>query len=639
MGAIFTKLVPSPRGPARIIVPSFLIFLSLRYLIWRILFTLNLDNPINSIFSIVLLGMETIGISISIFQLLLIFTLKNRHLEANHYSQAVIDKQYLPTVDILIPTYNEAPFILRRSVVGCQRMDYPYKRVYILDDTDREEIKNLALELGCEYIARRDNKYAKAGNLNNALKQTEGELVTVFDADFIPSIDFLERVVGFFQNPRIALVQTNQGFYNTDAISRNLKLGGLITPEEESFHRFAQPIKDGIGGTICAGTSFVARRKHLEEVHYFVTESISEDYFTSVKLCAAGYEVIYLNEKLSAGLLSETIPAYINQRLRWARGTLQGLFLDVNPLTIKGLTFRQRLTHLHGYLTWFESFPRVFYLLLPLIYFCFNIVPFRITTGEIIYIWLPLYVGHLVCFNWVNFRSRSVIFSEVYTIILCFINSLTVVKILLNPFSEGFRVTPKGIFKTRFVYHWHLAIPLIIFALITAVNCFLNWGSLNLGLLWGVYNLIFLGIGLSILFDAPQSSYDDVFPVDYAVRINGCYEGRARQLSEMQGVIQLGSNIDFQENITIEFLETGLKVRGQIVKCQKKNEGYEMRVRWVDLTIAWRRQLIEMIFCRHGQWENKQTPGELHSIWLLCRSTWQRLRGVYRQTHLALLKR
>ncbi len=636
---IITKLRTHPAGWAKITIAVLLIFLTLRYLVWRVLWTLNIDNPINSIFSIALLASEAIGLSISIFQLALLFTLKNRHEEANRYSQTVRGGQYLPSVDIFIPTYNEAPFIVKRSVVGCQRMDYPHKQIYILDDTNREEIKSLARELGCDYIARTHNKYAKAGNLNNALRQTEGELVTVFDADFIPSINFLERVVGFFQNPDIALVQTNQGFYNTDAITKNLKLGGLVTPEEESFHRFAQPIKDGIGGTICAGTSFVARRKALEEVGYFVTESISEDYYTSVKLTARGYEVVYLNEKLSAGLLSETIPAYINQRLRWARGTLQGLFLDVNPLKQKGLTLGQKLTHLHGYLTWFESFPRVFYLLLPLLYFAFHIVPFRVTTPEIIYIWLPLYVGHIVCFNWVNFRSRSVIFSEVYTIILCFINSLTVIKILGQPFSEGFRVTPKGIFKTKFVYHWRLALPLIVFAVITGVNCYFNWGSLNPGLLWGIYNLIFLLIGLSILFDAPHSSYDDVFPVRYAVKINGIDEGVVTQLSEKQAIIKLPHYLDFRENIEIVFTDNHLQLKGQMIKLDKYGSGYEMNVRFINLDIAQERKIIEMIFCRQGQWENLQTPGELHSIWLLCKSSWERLRVFYKQTHLALMKR
>ena len=69
----------------------------------------------------------------------------------------------------------------------------------MLDDTGRAEVKQLAEELGCYYISRSHNTHAKAGNLNNALQQTNGELVVVFDAGFVPTTNFLERTIGFFK--------------------------------------------------------------------------------------------------------------------------------------------------------------------------------------------------------------------------------------------------------------------------------------------------------------------------------------------------------------------------------------------------------------------------------------------------------
>ncbi|MCZ0904187.1 glycosyltransferase, partial [Microcoleus sp. HI-ES] len=199
----------------------------------------------------------------------------------------------------------------------------------------------------------------------------------VFDADFIPTKNFLTRTVGFFQNPEIALVQTPQSFYNHDPISRNLGLENVLAPEEEIFYRQIEIIKDSADSVVCCGTSFVVRRSALEAAGGLVTDSICEDYFTGIRLSATGYRLVYLDEKLSAGLAAENIEAHLNQRLRWARGTLQAFFIDSNPLTIRGLRFVQRLSHLEGLLHWFTSLTKVLYLLIPLAYSFFGIIPLR----------------------------------------------------------------------------------------------------------------------------------------------------------------------------------------------------------------------------------------------------------------------
>lgn len=87
----------------------------------------------------------------------------------------------------------------------------------------------MAAELGCEYMTRPDNRYAKAGNLNHAIAKINSELIVVFDADFVPTQNFLTRTVGFFQDENVALVQTPQSFYNTDPIARNLGLENILT--------------------------------------------------------------------------------------------------------------------------------------------------------------------------------------------------------------------------------------------------------------------------------------------------------------------------------------------------------------------------------------------------------------------------
>ena len=535
------KISPQPQKRSRAVVVAILLALTIRYVLWRSLATLNLSDPLNGIFSLGLFFLEMLMVFTTSIQLYLMLRVKDRRREADRMAVAVESGNFGPPVDIFIPTYNEPAFILRRTVIGCQALDYANKKVYLLDDTKRPEIKLLAKELGCEYITRPDNIHAKAGNINHATALTNGELIVVFDADFIPTKNFLTRTVGFFQKPEIALVQTPQSFYNHDPIARNLGLENVLAPEEEVFYRQIEIIKDSADSVICCGTSFVVRRSALETAGGFVTDSICEDYFTGIRLSATGYRLVYLDEKLSAGLAAENIEAHLTQRLRWARGTLQAFFIDSNPLTIRGLRFVQRLCHLEGLLHWFTSLSRVLFLLMPLAYSFLGILPLRASARELLYFFLPYYLVQVTVFSWLNRRSRSALLSDVYSFVQCIPLAVTVVSALLNPFKKGFQVTPKGIASDRFRFNWKLGWPLIVLFAATAfslwhnlnIHLVKNIGSLqvisesadllkgiSLGWVWSAYNLLMLGIALLILVDIPKPDIYEWFNLRRVVQLN-----------------------------------------------------------------------------------------------------------------------
>ena len=505
------KISPQPRAWSRRVVVVILLILIGRYVLWRSLSTLNLADPMDGVFSLGLFFLEMSMLLSSTIQMFLMLNVKDRRGEADRHSLAVIDGSFTPDVDILIPTYNEPAFIVRRTIIGCQALDYANKKIYLLDDTQRSEVRQIAEELGSEYITRSDNCHAKAGNLNHAIPQTNSDLIVVFDADFVPTKNFLTRTVGFFQEENVALVQTPQSFYNADPIARNLGLENVVTPEEEVFYRQIQPIRDGADSAICSGTSFVVRRSALLAAGGFVTDSLSEDYFTGICLSAQGYRLIYLDEKLSAGLAAESIAAHAAQRLRWVRGTLQAFFIDANPLTIRGLRPIQRLAHLEGLLHWFTSISRVGFLIVPLAYSFLGVIPIRATAAELLFFFLPYYLVQLTVFAWLNNRSRSALLSDIYSFVLCFPLALTVIQVMLHPFSKRFKVTPKGQKRDRFSFNWHLAWPLILLFIATAVGLWLNLGTcmikaawqatvppevaqqlkgIGLGWLWSSYNLL-----------------------------------------------------------------------------------------------------------------------------------------------------
>ncbi|ARV62392.1 cellulose synthase catalytic subunit [Nostocales cyanobacterium HT-58-2] len=641
------KISPQPRIWSQRIVVGILIILTCRYVLWRSLSTLNLVNPLNGLFSLSFFLLEMLMLFGGIIQLFLMLNIKDRRREADKKSVAVLNGQFFPSVDILIPTYNEADFILRRTIIGCQALEYANKKIYLLDDTRRPEIKKLALELGCEYITRTDNSYAKAGNLNNAIAKTHGELIVVFDADFVPTKNFLLRTVGFFQDEKVALVQTPQSFYNADPVARNLGLENIVTPDEEVFYRQIQAIKDGAGSVVCCGTSFVVRRSAIEATGGFVTESLSEDYFTGIRLSAKGYRLIYLNEKLSAGLAADNIAAYATQRLRWGQGTLQAFFIKSNPLTIPGLSFLQRLAHLEGLLHWFGTISRVYFLLIPLAYSFFDVIPVRSNIAELLYFFLPYYLVNLTVFAWLNYQSRSALLSDIYSIVLCVPVAITVIQVMMNPFSKGFKVTPKGKTSDHFYFNWKLALPLIILFIANALSLWQNlvlstdksaWAStvssevaleikgISLGWLWSAYNLIMIGISLLILLDAPKADVYEWFDLRRVVRLNigkQSFWGVTTMISEVGAEVAVTqkprTHLSKNMPIKLEIVEENLQLEAHIVRTEFKDEFPTLRVRFNSVDLSQHRRLIEMLFCRPGQWTRKNTPGEFRSLLLILR--------------------
>ena len=647
---VIMRLSPMPRTWSRVLVVSILLALAIRYLLWRSLSTLNLSNPLEGMFSIGLFCLEMVVLTSNVLQLFLMLRVSDRRQEATRLAPAVVDGQFTPSVDVLIPTYNEPAYILKRTVIGCQALDYAHasKRIYLLDDTQREEIRQLAKELKCGYITRPDHRHAKAGNLNHALTRTDGELIVVFDADFIPTKNFLTRTIGFFQDETVALVQTPQSYYNADPIARNLGLDNIVAPEEEVFYRQIEPIKDSAGSVVCAGTSFVVRRSALEQIGGFVTESLSEDYFTGIRLSAQGYRLVYLNEKLSAGLAAENIAAYATQRLRWARGTLQAFFIDSNPLTIPGLNLIQRLAHFEGLLHWFTSFSRVGFLLMPLAYSFLGVIPIRATFQEVLYFFLPYYLLQLTVFSWLNHRSRSALLSEIYSLVLAVPLVLTIIQVMLAPFSRGFKVTAKGTTRDRFLFNWKLALPLLILFIPTAISlwhilgtCLIqlemqasapeiiqHFKGIGIGWIWSAYNLLIMSITLLILLDAPKADQYEWFDLRRVVRVavNGrILWGVTTFISEVGAHVELTQDgfpalsPNQMSLVTLKILEDNLRLTGTITKANFDNEFPTIHIQFDELDLAQHRCLVEMLFCRPGQWKRLCAPGELKSLFLLFR--------------------
>jgi len=168
------------------------------------------------------------------------------------------------SVDVFITTYNEPEGIVRRTAEAAMAIDWSPLSVHILDDGARADIRALAEELGCGYITRGEEwkgraRHAKAGNVNNALNETDGEFILILDADQIPEPRILSRLSGYLADPRIAFVQSPQSFYNVPP-------GDPFGSDAALFYGPIMRGKDGWNAAFFCGSNALLRREALMQV-------------------------------------------------------------------------------------------------------------------------------------------------------------------------------------------------------------------------------------------------------------------------------------------------------------------------------------------------------------------------------------
>ncbi|MBB3086877.1 glycosyltransferase family 2 protein [Geodermatophilus sabuli] len=219
-----------------------------------------------------------------------------------------------PRVTVLVATYDERLERLLPTVAAVLAMHGDHE-TWILDDGDRPEVAEMAAALGARYVTRPVHDHAKAGDLNSALRLVTTELIAVFDADHVPEPDFLTRTVPYFADERLALVQTPQDFYNTASFEHHHP--GSSLHEESLFYRVIQAGKHTAGAAFWCGTNAVLRVSALREVGGVATETLTEDFHTTMRLHRAGWRTAYHNEVLASGLAAGTPAAFYAQRRRW----------------------------------------------------------------------------------------------------------------------------------------------------------------------------------------------------------------------------------------------------------------------------------------------------------------------------------
>ena len=517
-----------------------------------------------------------------------------------------------PDVDVYVPSYNEPLEIVRPTVLAAMGIDWPPEKmkVYILDDGRREEFREFAEECGCGYLTRTDNKGAKAGNINAAMKKTSGEFIAIFDCDHVPTRSFLQMTMGWFLvDPDLAMVQTPHYFYTPDPFEKNLGLFKEVPNEGALFYGVVQNCSDFWNATFFCGSCAAIRRTALDEVGGIAVETVTEDAHTALKMQRRGWNTAYIRFPQAAGLATASLGDHIGQRIRWARGMVQILRIDC-PLFGKGLTWPQRLCYTNSTLHYLYGFPRLIFLTAPLVYLILN----RSNVFGYYAAILAYAFPHLALATLTNSRIqgqyRHSFWNEVYETVLAPYILLPTTLALISPKHGKFNVTPKSQSLDQsaampFIGLLALNLTGILLGGLRMVTEPERQGALMMNMFWATVNCIILGASVAVAGERQQRRQEARLERHYAVRLvledGESYEGETTDLSNSGAALTLEEAADVPEGsyATIEFLDPeDVRLAIEVVKC----EGKTVRSKFREMDMAQRQILTRLIFAGADLW-------------------------------------
>ncbi len=585
------------------------------------------------------------------------------------------------TVDVFITCYNEPVELVEETARAAMKLNHP-ATVYVCDDGDSAEMRAMTERVGCYCITRSavwkgKERHAKAGNLINALEQTDGEFLLILDADQVPLPELLDETLGYFQDERVAFVQTPQWFKNVpegdpfgsqaplfygpiqeakdgwnaaffcgsnavlrrdalihaglvnyardlriqlqnvlneaspklNAVALDMEDQGLTAylpairmlqdavaeardelsaenvPLAELTYRFQRQAQEAARQIV--GRDFAAIAAELEDipgidsaitvrtdmenlledpaamaeltsretsplqafaevqqlllrvdvdrafeampVMSLSTISVTEDMATAMRLHALGYRSIYHPRVLAHGLAPEDLRTALQQRLRWAQGTIQ-VMLRENPLRYPGLSFMQRLMYFATMWSYLSGFFAVIYLIAPVLYLVFGWLPVNSVSSEFFWRLIPYLVVNQLLFTVIawglpTWRGQQ------YSLALfpIWIKSVTSAIGSVH-FGQklGFVVTPKtrqsGV-SLQLVRPQLIMMGLLVVAILVGVgrlvlNIHDDTIPVGVNVVWAVYDLVALSVVLDAVFHKPEADAEGT-PLESAATVHG----------------------------------------------------------------------------------------------------------------------
>lgn len=364
-------------------------------------------------------------------------------------------------VAVIVASFNESGEVLEETLASVTAMDYPAFRVYLLDDSTREECRRAGRELAARYgatlVHRAHRAGYKAGAINDLIPRLSEPYLAVLDADQRPRESWLKETVHHLEaDPGLALVQAPQVYVGTE----DLPVADAARHQQAVFFEYICEGKAAVNAMFCCGSNAVLRREALLAIErpaaggrrmFFDETSVTEDIATSLHLHAAGWRSAYVNRTYVVGMGPETLAAYFTQQMRWAMGTL-ALGIRLLPRALRSGEGRLSLVQAWEYFLsgtyYFVGVANAVFMLAPVLYVAAGVSPLR--GGEEVYLYaLVPYLGLTLHTFYLGMRRRGYPAKALWLAgALSFSTSWTYVKAALVAvlgLKRAFGVTPKGV--------------------------------------------------------------------------------------------------------------------------------------------------------------------------------------------------
>jgi cellulose synthase (UDP-forming) len=267
--------------------------------------------------------------------------------------------------------------MFEKTLAACARVRYPHT-TYLLDDTRDARFAEVARRHGAVHLELVGLPGAKAGKINAALGRTSEDFILVLDPDHVPFPNFLDQVLGWFEDPEVGYVQVAQAYYNQ---GRSFTARGAA----EQTYMFYGPTQMGLhghGAAVAIGANCTFRRAALDAAGGHGV-GLAEDLVTAIRIHAAGWRSVYVPEVVSRGLVPEDIGSFYKQQLKWARGVYEVLFTEL-PAAVRTLTWRQRLSYATIGSYYAVGVTTLAYLVIPYVYLWTGVQPARMRFDEFV---------------------------------------------------------------------------------------------------------------------------------------------------------------------------------------------------------------------------------------------------------------
>lgn len=303
----------------------------------------------------------------------------------------------LGRVATLIPTFDEDKTVVLPTILGAMEI-VENDEVWVLDDGNREWLRKTCDELGVYYIARESSENAKAGNINNALRQIDAEFLFIVDADHVPNSQSAKILKRYFVDHTVGIVQSPHGFRNLDSVQHYTE----NRHDQSLFFDVLLPYREAINAAFWCGSGAMIRVRALQEVGGISTKTITEDIETSVKMERVGYKTVYHNQQLITGTAPANWESYLIQRYRWARGTIELLTSRQSPIFAKGYSLPTRLAYLSNLIHHLVPFQVMAFVVVLIAALLFGQLPIAEPP-----IWLIVFWAAQIAMSMVLFKSRT----------------------------------------------------------------------------------------------------------------------------------------------------------------------------------------------------------------------------------------